>query len=323
MSFACAYRGVTPRFHFFQVPQTPSSNSPRVQSWTRGTDTWAAGTNGTKTINRSLNVAGVGGWIYTFGGSENSGWTISTTSTIYKADAGTWAANGTHTVRDGSVCPVLGVSVLLVGGTTDADLSSSTSDRGSTTVDETYLGVALVSRTAITGKRTEAGWGQHVSTGDLAASRALIAGGFERTSGAESFLATAFGYLHITDTWSAETSLASARFAGGCFTIDNETYLVGGSDDGLTDADNISTVLSYEMVTRNTWTSRTDLPGTARRSIATGVIEGKGYAVGGSSDGDGTVNYSFNYEYDPFRDTWTAKENYSTPASLSLRGAGA
>lgn len=322
MSFAYAYRGVTTKMHIFMVPQSPTNNSPRVQTYTRSLNTWAAGTSGSLTIERGLAAAAVGGWVYTFAGAYDSGggtFAVQTSPRTYKVDAAVWATGDTaHPApRDGAVCQTLGASVLMCGGT--AGTFTSTSDRGSTTVYESYLG-AHVSRTAFTGKRTECGWGQHVTTGDIAAEKAMICGGFERTTGVSDYLDSTYEYTHISDSWASKQAMNSERYAGGCFTIDNEQYVIGGAVGALDN--NVSTVESW-LSTRNTWVTRTSISGTTRRSIGCGVLSGKGYACGGSADGAGTTNYALNYEYDPFRDTWEAKQNYTAPANIVMRGASA
>jgi N-acetylneuraminic acid mutarotase len=333
MSFAYAYRGVTPDHHIFQVPSTITNNSPRVQSWDIAGAAWSARTNGSITIERGLCVGAVGPFVYCTGGayeSSASNFTVQTATRQFNADAGTWATMRVHPApRDGAVCPLIrGVSVMFCGGT--AGVFTSTGDRGSTTVYE-YTGPLNVytSRTGFTGNRTEAGYGFSTAANALSAQYGFIAGGWERATGVSSFLASCYEYDANGDAWTSKTALPGSRFAGGAFTIENESYMVGGSNaggeneqvDGYEDG-NIDDTVSWNR-TSDAWTTRTDIPGANRRSIACSQINGKGYAAGGSSDGVGTTNYALHYEYDPVADAWTTLTTYNTPASIVFRGSAA
>lgn len=96
--------------------------------------------------------------------------------------------------------------------------------------------------------------------------------------------------------------------------------------EGASDApedDNSPGTVSWNR-TRNTWVTRTDIPGSPRRSIGTGAINGLGYAAGGSSDGVGTTNYGYNMRYTPATDSWESDlQTYNTPANIVMRGCSA
>jgi len=76
----------------------------------------------------------------------------------------------------------------------------------------------------------------------------------------------------------------------------------------------LSLVLASSLATvspalSDSWTSKADMP-TARRHLATAVLDGKIYAIGGMSGATGGL--STVEEYDPTTDTWTMKSPMST-----------
>lgn len=337
MSYSYTYRGVTPDHHILMKPQTPTNNSPRIQSYVISSDTWPTTINSNVTIERGLCAGAFGPWVFMFGGAADAGasFAVSSATRIFDADAGTVATGRTNpTPRDGAVCPIVrGCSMLIVGGTATGFTSSG--DRGSTTVHElTALGIygdsVSVSRTAITGKRTEAGWGNSTATNALAQQYGFIAGGFERTSGVETFLTSAYEWNANGGAWAAKTSLSVGKYPGGCFTIENETYLLGGAlttaeaaqDLASADISNTDSNVSWNR-TSNSWTTREEVPGAKRRLIGSSQVNDIGYLSGGSSDGANTVNYASHYSYDPNADAYTTLTSYNTPAAYVFRGAGA
>lgn len=335
MPSAFTYRGTTPKIHIFQKAATVTNNSPRTQSYNTLTDTWAAASNGAVSIERGAVVGQYGGECVVTGGAIDAGasFTVQANTQLFNADAGTYASGRTNPApRDGaSCCTIRGLGVLMVGGT--ATGFTSTGDRGTTKVQEFALGIygdnVSETRTAITGARTEAGYGQSVASNALAARWAVIAGGYARSGGNESYLSSVYEYDASDNTWTAKTSLAAGQFAGGCFTINNSTFIVAGgidNGDGSTDTpnqdnDNTSAVQAWDRTT-NVWdTSHTNLPGAKRRSLGAGQVSGIGYAVGGTADGTGFTNYALNYSYNPTLKTWTTLTNYTSPASFLYRGA--
>lgn len=337
MSFAYALRGTVPDMHIFMKPTSGTGNAPRTQSYDISTTEWTARTAGSVTLDRGVNVAGIGPFCICTAGSyfdtvpNPDEYTVQTATQQFEADAGAWTTLRVNpSPRDGAVCPVVrSSSFLLVGGT--AGGFAPTGDRGSTTVQEWMLNTFTThTSTTITGKRTEAGYGQSTVSGALSAQYGFIAGGYARTSSVDSFLTSCYEFNINGLTWSSALAvMPSGRFAGGCFTIDNETYFVGGgvslpdadASRASTEADNTDDVLSWNRTT-NVWTTRTDIPGSKRRSIGCGAILGKGYAVGGSADGSASpTNYGYNMRYTPFTDSWESDlTTYNTPANIVMRG---
>lgn len=335
MSFAYALRGTVPDMHIFMKPTSGTGNAPRTQSYDISTTVWTARTAGSVTLERGMSAAGIGPFCICTGGAYNSSgstFTVQSTTQQFEADAGAWTtitAQTGGTQRDGAVCPVVRSSSFLLVGGTDSTFTS-TGNRGTTQALEWMLNT-YTARTSITGKRTEAGYGASIASGALSAQYGFIAGGYARTSSVDSFLTDTMEWDANGGAWTAKVSLATGRFSGGCFTIDNETYLVGGgislpdadASRASTEADNTDDVLSWNRTT-NVWTTRTDIPGTKRRSIGCGQILGKGYAVGGSADGTGVTNYGYNMRYTPFTDSWESDlTTYNTPANIVMRGCSA
>ena len=90
-------------------------------------------------------------------------------------------------------------------------------------------------------------------------------------------------------------------------------YAFGGLDSSQTP---VTTNWAYDPRT-NTWTEKSPMP-TARHHVASAVIDGKIYAIGGRTLGNGEEppgdvdvaesNFDVNEMYDPQTDTWTTKQ---------------
>ena len=72
---------------------------------------------------------------------------------------------------------------------------------------------------------------------------------------------------------------------------------------------NISVAVRAHAQTSNTWTQGTAMP-TARQGVATGVIKGKIYAIGGATN---TAVVNFNEIYNPTTKTWANGAPMPTP----------
>jgi N-acetylneuraminic acid mutarotase len=84
--------------------------------------------------------------------------------------------------------------------------------------------------------------------------------------------------------------------------VDGILYAVGGVDEsGVSDSN-----LAYNPNT-DEWTEKTSLP-TAREHLASAVVNGKLYIIGGRAGGIGS-NFDANEMYDPVKNTWTTLES--------------
>ncbi len=136
----------------------------------------------------------------------------------------------------------------------------------------------------------------------------VIGGGTSQDEPNERLLFTVEEYDPVTDTWTPKADMPSARGWNSLSSavVDEKVYVIGGNiyDNGHYDAWS-STVDEYNPAT-DTWTRKADMP-TARNYLATVAVDGKIYAIGGTtsySDGFSTVE-----EYDPATDTWTRKSD--------------
>ena len=114
--------------------------------------------------------------------------------------------------------------------------------------------------------------------------------------------------LAAADTWTTKADMPTARWAHSTSVVNGKIYAIGGAL-GLTPLDTgLSTVEEYDPAT-NKWTMKADMP-TARGGLATSVVNGKIYAIGGANNGQilSTVE-----EYNPETDTWTTKSDMPNP----------
>ncbi|MCH8294314.1 hypothetical protein IH992_24800, partial [Candidatus Poribacteria bacterium] len=86
--------------------------------------------------------------------------------------------------------------------------------------------------------------------------------------------------------------------------VDGKIYVIGGWNQ----TGKLSTVEEYDPTT-DTWTRKADMP-TARKGMATSVVNGKIYAFGGSTVVQAPPGLLTTVEeYDPATNTWTKKED--------------
>lgn len=122
-------------------------------------------------------------------------------------------------------------------------------------------------------------------------------------------MSTVEEYDPATDTWTKKSDMPTARQSMSTCTIDSKIYVIGGIPKGNVNGTPTSMVEIYDPET-DTWTTGADMP-TARWGMATGVINGKIYTIGGSISGN--IRQVPNVEeYDPVTDTWTRKNDMPT-----------
>jgi N-acetylneuraminic acid mutarotase len=97
----------------------------------------------------------------------------------------------------------------------------------------------------------------------------------------------------------ARYSLATAVVNGKIYTIGGGHYTYNSNYQVVV----FDTVEEYDPITDN-WTTKTSMP-TARTGLATAVVNGKIYAIGGRISDGSTI--STVEEYDPITDSWTTK----------------
>jgi N-acetylneuraminic acid mutarotase len=110
-------------------------------------------------------------------------------------------------------------------------------------------------------------------------------------------------YDPVTDRWTTKAPMPTARFNLATSVVDGKIYAIGGTGSPAFWAGFCPTVEVYDPLT-DTWSEKADMP-TARLALATSVVDGKIYAIGGASASWGGL--STVEVYDPAADTWTTK----------------
>jgi N-acetylneuraminic acid mutarotase len=109
-------------------------------------------------------------------------------------------------------------------------------------------------------------------------------------------------------TWTRKADMPTARECASASEANGKIYLIGGSFRNANGwLENMNIVEEYNPIT-DKWTRKSAIP-TARSVFSTSVVDGKIYAIGGST-AFGTS--SIVEEYDPVLDKWTKKANMPT-----------
>ena len=116
-------------------------------------------------------------------------------------------------------------------------------------------------------------------------------------------------YDPATDTWTRKANMPTARFYLSSEAVNGKIYAIGGAATVSVTGQVLDTVEEYDPVT-NIWSQKADMP-TPRHALATGVVNGKIYAIGGGLPA-GTP-YTDVEQYDPMTDSWTTKSPMPTP----------
>ncbi|MYC77375.1 sigma-70 family RNA polymerase sigma factor [Candidatus Poribacteria bacterium] len=126
-----------------------------------------------------------------------------------------------------------------------------------------------------------------------------------------------------TDTWERKADMPTARSAASTSVVDGKIYAIGGEEvekikvykGWVNKIKNLPTVEMYDPST-DTWTQKADMP-TARSYFSTSVMDGKIYAIGGTS----IFNEQYRLEtvevYDPSTDIWTKARDMNQARSCA------
>lgn len=119
-------------------------------------------------------------------------------------------------------------------------------------------------------------------------------------------------YDPVESKWSTKSKMPTARYSPSSSLVDGKIYAIGGLVGTAGEYEPTSVVEMYDPVT-DTWTRKKSMP-TARYGLATSVVDGKIYAIGGSTQyGDPISPVATVEEYDPVTDSWTQKADMITP----------
>jgi len=114
-------------------------------------------------------------------------------------------------------------------------------------------------------------------------------------------------YDPATNTWVNKQPMPYARSRFGITVYQNKIYVIGGTTtNGLTSANEV-----YNPLT-DTWEIKTPMPTGGRVELATSVVNGKIYLIGGSFHHIWPEPTNLTEVYDPVTDTWTTKAQMPT-----------
>ena len=129
-----------------------------------------------------------------------------------------------------------------------------------------------------------------------------------------------------TDTWEQRTAMPTPRSAAAASVVDGKIYAIGGEQTEkikrytgyVNKIEVLPTVEMYDPST-DTWTQKADMP-TPRSYLSTSVMDGKIYAIGGTS----ITNEQYRLEtveiYDPATDTWAKVRDMNHARSCAAIG---
>ncbi len=116
-------------------------------------------------------------------------------------------------------------------------------------------------------------------------------------------------YDPATDSWTKKADMPTGRKWFSTSVLDGKIYAIGGNSGSDWGGEPVATVEMYDPAT-DTWTTKADLLA-ARGDLATVVVDGKIYAIGGYiQKDDGEVVISGRVEvYNPVTDSWSLGKN--------------
>ena len=130
--------------------------------------------------------------------------------------------------------------------------------------------------------------------------------------------------LEAEGNWIQKADMLTPRTRFSTSVVDGKIYAIGGENEAAGEFGEISmaVVEMYDPKT-DTWQPKADMP-TPRAGLATSVVDGKIYAIGGQKKEKLQRPIGFTYRltelptvemYDPVTDTWTQKADMPTPRS--------
>ncbi len=128
-----------------------------------------------------------------------------------------------------------------------------------------------------------------------------------------------YRYNPTTDVWDTVASFpGAARWATSGFTDGTNGYVGLGVDNSLTEP-NYNDWWQYNPTT-NTWTQKSNIPGTRRFYCAGFVINGKIYVGAGQIHDFSNLPSDTMFKYSPGTDTWSSIANYAGGLRFAAKG---
>jgi N-acetylneuraminic acid mutarotase len=164
-----------------------------------------------------------------------------------------------------------------------------------------------------TAKANFGGAGRHSATGFSIGSKGYVGFGSTGTAGTGDF----WEYDPATNLWSQKAGIYGMQmFAASSFTLGNKGYMVGGKDQGTTNAYSSNTY-QYDPAT-NLWRLMAANNANAKNYAVAFSIGGRGYVGTGSSGNSISAATNVLYEYEP-RASYVWSNGATTP-SVSVGG---
>jgi RNA polymerase sigma factor (sigma-70 family) len=275
--------------------------SPEINSLlapAKGGGTWTQKADMT-TARQGLSTSVVDERIYAFGGSPDEADTMLSTVEEYDPATDRWTKKADMLKQryGHSSCAVNGKSYA-IGGRNNVDGLLSTVEEYDPVTDK------WTRKADIPTPR------YFLSTGPVSGKIYAIGGGVGDHG---PFLSTVEVYDPVTDKWTKKADMPTARAASSAAVVNGKIYVIGGTHQRHAGSDytGLSVVEEYDPVT-DKWTKKADMP-TARFALATSVVSGRIYAIGGR---DRSPYFSTVEEYDPATDTWTKKADMPTARAV-------
>lgn len=270
--------------------KTVEEYDPVTDTWTRKKD---------MPIGRqALSTCVVNGKIYAIGGIVSPPGSGLRTVEEYDPGTDTWTSKSNMpTARAGLVTGVVNGKIYAIGGV------ANTPGSGLATVEE----YDPISDTWTL--KTDMLTARHFSGISVVDGKIYVMGGI-RNCNYTSSLSTVEEYDPSTDTWTTKASMPTARTAISASMVNGKIYAIGGARNFKSTATIFPTVEEYDPTT-DSWMSRADMT-TARMSLSTSVVNGKIYAIGGSTVSVPFTRVATVEEYEPI-----------SPAVDSIWGSGA
>jgi N-acetylneuraminic acid mutarotase len=289
--------------------QTVEEYDPMTDTWTRKKDI--------PTGRQAFSTCVVDGRIYAIGGIVSPPGPGLSVVEEYDPVTDTWTKKADMpTARAGVATAAVNGKIYAVGGVANAP------GPGLATVEE-YDPV-----TDAWTKKTDMPTARHFPGIGVVDGKIYVVGGIRHCDNTSS-LSTVEEYDPAIDVWTTRASMPTARTALSAAVVNGRVYAIGGAQSYTSTATIFSAVEEYDPAA-DAWTVKPDMP-TARQSLSTSVVNGKIYAIGGSTAPFPWLCTTTVEEYEPIQlvsgSTWGAgatsaisENQFSGTATLNIRG---